>query len=345
MENPITQGPMTVGQLFDRAFRLYRNHFWVFVGIVGIAQLFVFLGQAVAGSGQLMTIDSFGVGNSGTAIFGGLLAILGIALAIVGGLASLLAAGAVASATTRFLFNEEITIGGAYSAVRPKLGSLFILALIIGLLSVVIALWFMIPIAGWLTGLGLLIFFSVVGAMSVPALVLENGVPSDSMRRMWTLAQKHFWPVIGFSLLIGLLSYILVGGLAAVIGFASAAFTATNPPLSLLLLVQIGQAALTAILSTFVTPITLIAYTLLYLDLRVRAEGFDLTVASSQGEPSYAVLNKTPPLEKEPLFPWPFIQKLMLLNLPFLVIVCGLIGIVAAAGAAAEGIFNSFPIN
>ncbi|PYV11272.1 MAG: hypothetical protein DMG23_04795, partial [Acidobacteria bacterium] len=33
--------PLSFGELLDRTFSLYRRHFWVFVGIMAIPQLFI----------------------------------------------------------------------------------------------------------------------------------------------------------------------------------------------------------------------------------------------------------------------------------------------------------------
>ena len=32
--------PLTLGELLDRTFQLYRNHFWLFVGIMAIPSAF-----------------------------------------------------------------------------------------------------------------------------------------------------------------------------------------------------------------------------------------------------------------------------------------------------------------
>ena len=52
MDNFLKMGPMTIGQIFDRTFRLYRAHFWTFVGIGVIAQILSFLAQASFGIPQ-----------------------------------------------------------------------------------------------------------------------------------------------------------------------------------------------------------------------------------------------------------------------------------------------------
>lgn len=35
--------PMSIGELFDRAFMLYRRHFWLFVGITAVPGVFALI--------------------------------------------------------------------------------------------------------------------------------------------------------------------------------------------------------------------------------------------------------------------------------------------------------------
>ncbi|MGH9811917.1 MAG: hypothetical protein ACRD4T_02160, partial [Candidatus Acidiferrales bacterium] len=39
MTAPIDLRPLSLGELLDRTFSLYRNHFWLFVGITAIPYL------------------------------------------------------------------------------------------------------------------------------------------------------------------------------------------------------------------------------------------------------------------------------------------------------------------
>jgi hypothetical protein len=103
-----------------------------------------------------------------------------------------------------------------------------------------------------------------------PAVVVENLGPIQGMRRSFRLCSARYWPVLGIALLSAVLSQILssiVGGvptfLAAAIGYR------WGFPL-----IAVGNVA-TAVL---VQPLTAIIATLVYFDLRIRQEGFDLQI-------------------------------------------------------------------
>ena len=130
----------------------------------------------------------------------------------------------------------------------------------------------------------MLFFFSFVSAFAVPILILERRSPSDSLKRAWLLSRRRFWQVVGYAVLLALLTGVLTGGIGALIGFGSQAFIATNPSTGALVAAQLVQVAFTTIATAIVTPFTIIAYLLFYFDLRVRTEGFDLTLKSQMNE-------------------------------------------------------------
>ena len=79
----------------------------------------------------------------------------------------------------------------------------------------------------------------------VPVVVLEERGAGDSFRRSWDLAKGEVWKIIGTLLLAWLIFMIL-------------------------------YMLLVAILMALVYPITCVVTTLLYYDIRVRREGYDL---------------------------------------------------------------------
>ncbi|MHB8312342.1 MAG: glycerophosphoryl diester phosphodiesterase membrane domain-containing protein, partial [Candidatus Dormibacteria bacterium] len=108
-------------------------------------------------------------------------------------------------------------------------------------------------------------------------LVLEGRRPWEAIQRSWRLTSGHAGRVFGVllslvlvELLIGLALGILVGvGVSAVGGAGSAAGTV------------VGDVA-TLVVAVLVAPILASGLTLLYFDLRVRKEAFDLELLAQQ---------------------------------------------------------------
>jgi hypothetical protein len=112
-----------------------------------------------------------------------------------------------------------------------------------------------------------LLFVVALSAVTVPALVIEDLGPVRAIRRSWRLARTQLGSVIGTVLLIALVDAALssaLGGLGEVFTLLSWGWVVAA---------AIGGAA-----SVITTPFVAAAATLLYLDLRVRAEGFDIEV-------------------------------------------------------------------
>ena len=56
----------------------------------------------------------------------------------------------------------------------------------------------------------------VINPLVPPVVVLEKQGAIDAVRRAWSLARRRFWPVMGYILILGLFSLIVVNGPAAI---------------------------------------------------------------------------------------------------------------------------------
>jgi len=102
------------------------------------------------------------------------------------------------------------------------------------------------------------------------------------VRRAWELIRRRFWPVVGVGATLVLFSMLLVAGPSLAFTYIFQAIYgnpiyADNPTLMYSLQSAI-QGVLSIGLSLIYYPIQLIGLTLLYFDLRVRTEGFDLAL-------------------------------------------------------------------
>jgi hypothetical protein len=108
----------------------------------------------------------------------------------------------------------------------------------------------------------------------IPVVVLEERSAGDSFRRSWDLARGEVWKIFVTLLLAWLIFIVLYFVLVAVAGLLAS----RNERASSLMV---------AILLALVYPITGTVSTLLYYDIRVRREGFDLELlAREAGAPS-----------------------------------------------------------
>jgi hypothetical protein len=123
------------------------------------------------------------------------------------------------------------------------------------------------------------LFFPGVYAMLrtfaiIPVVVLEERSAGDSFRRSWDLAKGEVWKVFVTLLLAWLIFIVLYFVLVMIAGMLAS----RNDRASSLMV---------AILLALVYPITGAVSTLLYYDIRVRREGFDLELlAREAGAPS-----------------------------------------------------------
>ena len=268
--------PLSTGQLLDRAFRLYRQHFLVFLGIVAIVQVPISIAQ-VALNAQML-------GVAGGETFGTIGVISTVVIFIGSILVASLATGALTGAVADSYLGTPVSILGSYRRLGRKWLSILGALLLAGLIGMLLLLWLLVPIVGWLSGIGILAFFEfVVIQLIPPIIVLERHTGGAAVRRGWDLSRKRFWPVVGFMLVLALLSTILVNGPTLLVVWL----------LRLMIPDAVGNTqgifAVTALLPTAISaffglvfqPLRLTAITLLYFDLRVRFEGFDLALLAN----------------------------------------------------------------
>lgn len=305
--------PLGLGEMLDHAIRLYRRHFLTFVGIIAIVQIPLTVLQLIW-SALAVTTFAEELTQPGTiptvpdplSAMGGATGLFGVF--IVGLLSFILIQGVGTAALTRAIadsyLGQPISMMESYRRISrswwPLLGALFLA----GLVAIGLAIWFMIPCVGWLTGLGMLMFFSlVIVPLIAPTIVLEKQPPTQAVRRAWDLARRRFWWVLAFTLILAIFQYVIVAGPTALVTFLTqSAFggpleTFNRSTTEVILQTSI-QSAVTLLFSLLYIPLQLTAITLMYFDLRVRTEGFDLALlaesASETPEAAAEVIAEAP---------------------------------------------------
>jgi membrane-anchored glycerophosphoryl diester phosphodiesterase (GDPDase) len=128
-----------------------------------------------------------------------------------------------------------------------------------------------------------MIFVAIRLSMAFTILVAERLGPIDAVRRSWQVTRDSFWRIFGIGLLTSLLASVVAGIITfpfTMLGSGFAYVTASSGIAAL-----IGSSALAvlgAALSTLVAvPFEISVNSLLYVDLRMRREGFDVELMAA----------------------------------------------------------------
>jgi hypothetical protein len=314
--------PMTIGDMFDAAFRLYREHFLTFIGIGALLQvpmaIIQFIAQFVLGGAAMQDVLRFsarppGGGQNPFAAFP--LASFATFYLITLGLGAFqylivrnLATGALANAISRSYHGEPTSILGAYSfgvrryvalilaSLVPLVASLLVAGLIVGCSIGVLATLGVQPgdrpniglIIVAVLGLMFLVLLIVVGSIFVytrllltpQAIVLEDHAAWAGIKRSWRLVEGSFWRTLLIMLLMGILIYLISALPAGILSFSLTLANRGSP--SGLILSQAISTLVAEIGVIIALPLQLAVYTLLYYDLRVRKEGYDIEIMAQQ---------------------------------------------------------------
>ncbi len=164
---------------------------------------------------------------------------------------SVIGVGATTHIVSDSYLGEELSVGAAFARVLPMIGPLTVLSVLSSIAIGLGMIFFLVP--GIIIGCGL--------AVATTALVLERLDAVAAMKRSWALTDGFRWKIFG-ALVVGFV-LLLIPGMA----FAALTFI---PGIGTLLEV------VAALVSLVVTPFLYVLFTILYYDLRVRKEGFDL---------------------------------------------------------------------
>lgn len=264
--------PLTLGEILDRTFSLYRKHFLLFAGITAIPNLLILalnLAQML-----LMPLPRLPAGFPPDQFQGLPLGVgSGIAVLLVSGLlglvvymvAYLFAQGGTVFAVSEFYLGRNTTIGASLGRMRGQLLSLFGVVFLSGLATGVAFLLLIVP--------GIYVACRLIAC--IPAALLEDLGPVNAMERSFALT-KDF---ASRAFLIYLLYFALIYGAALLFSFpfTMAALFFTRHPDTMRILLALGTVG-QFLARVLVSPVLTIATAVFYYDLRVRKEAFDLQV-------------------------------------------------------------------
>ena len=244
--------PLTLGEILDVAFGLYRN-------------LFLPLLVVTLVTSGLPVVLSVYIESAGGALLNLPLYFLNLMLNAV--------LGAIASAAATFVVSDSymgraISARDAFTRATPFISRLIVLGVLMSLVIGIGLVCLIVP--------GVILFTGL--ALSTPALVIE-GLPSANaaMGRSWALTRgfrgKLFWALLTVLVLI-LLPTIALGGFAAASGDATLLEPTVSPA-------TLGWLVAASLIQLLIYPLFYCVLTVAYYDLRVRKEAFDLEVLAS----------------------------------------------------------------
>ena len=249
--------PLSIGDILDRTFLLYRRYFPLFLGITAIPQVFMLawnLARTWAmGAGNPTPASVFSTPNIAFTL-------LGLILALI---AYLFAQGASVLAVSELYLGKPTSISASFKRVWDEFGPLFGVIMLNG---IVVGLGYLLLV---IPG----IYLTCRLLVCVPAALIENRGPRESLDRAFELTRAN----AGRAFVILLLSVVLTYAATAlfVVPFTLAMVTAAHDLSKLRLYTALSQISAT-VAGILVTPVALIATSIFYYDLRVRKEGFDL---------------------------------------------------------------------
>ena len=195
--------------------------------------------------------------------------LLTVLLVLVGIVLSFLQIGAFVCRVVGEIVSERVDVVECYRAAWRRALSLvgtFILITLALLVPMILSLV--------IVGLPLLFYLVIIWFFAGEAIMVEGKGPIPALGRSRELVRGTWWRVFGIAVVFGLMSLgLLIAGAipAVIIGFFS----------------PLDASVLLTVVSVLVVPVFAIGRTLLYLDLRVRKEGYTRdALASDVGTPA-----------------------------------------------------------
>jgi len=320
--------PLGAGDLIDRAVRLYRRHLFTLMRIAAPPVVVTAIGWV------LWTISTRGVVNTpdtATLVLYVFLIFTAVVVIIGGHIFSLLVmGGASRNLVTHLLWNEPVLARTTYAAVRSRfwslLGATLLVVMWLGLASMVGMFgWYIVVIfvslgvvflaqwaPVWMTvlvgGIGFIagttvalwLFFFMAGKVAyVPQVMLVEGKGVfESVGRSFSLARGNVRRLMAMTFFITFATYsalmilvIPLGWYGYLNGIDPSPWNAAQWPVWY----AIGYSVLEPLSSILLAPVWMLGMSLLYVDERVRHEGYDIELMASQRLGAMPQLNVASP--------------------------------------------------
>ena len=267
--------PLSIGEILDVAIKIVWRHAWtlarVVVFVIAPVQIVMTVVQATAVSDSVIQV-TYGTAPPEEAAFvddDELIAsyvVIGIA-ALLSYVATTVAVGACFKGIADAYLGERPSWRSSLGYALRRTHSLLWVVFLVYLLATLAAFACLLP-GIWLW---------VAWVVAIPALLTENVKGTKALRRSFRLVRNRWWPTFGL-VLLGLL---ITGFVSYVVQFLFLAplFTDAGQSTAVVLVVN----TLASIFGSLIwAPLVAAFATILYFDLRVRKEGFDLALLAQR---------------------------------------------------------------
>lgn len=247
--------PLSLGEVLDVSFGLYRSRFATLLVIAVVCRLIPIL-LAV-----YFQVEEISVAQIWLRLLASLVSLVLVAIGVA----------ASTFVVSDAYLGRESSAGSALSRAMPLVGNLIGISI---LTSLVVGLGLLLLIVPGLVFLAGFLLSPVVAVIEAPPR------SRDAMRRSWVLSQGYkgkllLTMLVAFLLL--LIPSLALGMLGGTLGGLAAA--ESGGPQELFFFV------IPLVLQVFVYPFVYVVQTVLYYDVRVRKEGFDLEVLANAMQP------------------------------------------------------------
>ncbi len=281
---PCQPTTLSFPELIRRTFQIYRANFATIIGLVAFVTIPISLLNIIIAPQPATLLTSPTLTNTAD--------MTPLLISLLGFVQTILITAPLTYLVSEYLFNHKLTIGEAFSGVSHRFsqigcGVLFI-GFFIGIMGVFIMLLLIaFPPALIISGV-LLHIIIATSALMFPVLTLENIPPTAALSRSWSLGKRRFWATFGIGIVTALISLLIGSVLGTVISqILDSIAPNMNLNLQYLLLNIISD-----VISIFVVPISPIAFTLIYYDIRYKTEDLgtllNTSVTSSQRPNNFA---------------------------------------------------------
>ena len=318
--------PLGAGDLIDRAVRLYRRHLFVLIRTAAPPVIIIAAGWILF---SISFRQIFITAETGDLFFNVLLSMLSVAI-MLGGYLSILGVmgGATRTLVAHLLRNDPVTAQATYRAVKSRFWGLIGASLIVGMwifgsFLAASSGWYMVfvimflvcvalatisvglsVVAGILGGIATTVFtiwfffFVVARVAYVPQVMLVEGKGViESVGRSISLARGNVRRLMAMTLFttFGTISALMI--LSIAIGFFGG-ISGINPmhPAEWPAWYAIAGSILGPLSAILLTPIWMLGLSLLYVDERVRHEGYDIELMAARQLGEVPDINVTSPL-------------------------------------------------
>ena len=316
LNSDLALAPLGAGDLIDRAVRLYRRHFLTLINIAAPPVLVSALGSTISTIAWRELTATASDLNMAMYVLPWL---GGIVIIICGALFSIIVmGGATRTLVAHLLWNEPVTVRATYRAVKSRfwglLGASVLVALwlafaallgfsafimIFAVVAAAISLASLLSV--WLVGIlwtlgtvlsivvGLILFFFLAGRMAyVPqAMLVEGKAVLAAVGRSFSLASGNVRRLMAMTLFTSFGTYsalallILPLGVYGWLNGVNVSILSGNWPTWY----SIGYQVILQCSHIMLAPIWMLGFSLLYVDERVRHEGYDIELMAARQLP------------------------------------------------------------